>query len=60
MNVIVDSIIFVFVLTRRMFFGLFIILMSLEGVRDIHRRLVGVSTVIDPYQGYNKFVAAVR
>jgi hypothetical protein len=38
---VIDLIIFVFVLTCRLFIGLFIMLMSLEGVRDIHRRLIG-------------------
>jgi hypothetical protein len=41
MYVIVDLIIFVFVLTRWVFIVLFIIVMSLEGMRDIHRRLIG-------------------
>jgi hypothetical protein len=41
MYVIVDLIIFGFVSTCRVFIGLFIMLMSLEGVRDIHRRLIG-------------------
>jgi hypothetical protein len=38
MYIIVDLI--VFVLTCRVFIGLFVILMSLEGMRDIHRRLI--------------------
>jgi hypothetical protein len=46
---IVDLIIFVFVLTRWVFIGLILILMSLEGVRIIHRRPIGVSTVLDPH-----------
>jgi hypothetical protein len=58
--IIVDLIIFVFVLACRRFIGLFIIIMSLEGVRDIHRLPIGVSTVIDPHWGHNKLVAAVR
>jgi hypothetical protein len=41
MYVIVDLIIFVFVLTCQVFIRLFIIVMLLEGVRDIHRRLTG-------------------
>jgi hypothetical protein len=43
-----------FVLTRWVYIGLFIILMSLEGVRIIHRCPIGVSTVIDPHFRHNK------
>jgi hypothetical protein len=57
MYIIVDLIIFVFVLICRVFIGLFIMLMSLERIRHIHRRLMGMSTVIDPHQGHNKLVA---
>jgi hypothetical protein len=41
MYVIVDLITFVFVFTCLLIIGLFIILMSLDGVRDIQRRLIG-------------------
>jgi hypothetical protein len=60
MYVIVDLIIFVFVLTCGGFIGLFIILIPLEGVRDIHRRLIGGDYSPRPTSGYYKLVAAVR
>jgi hypothetical protein len=46
-------IIFVFVLTSRVFIRLFITLMLLEGVSIIHRRPIGVSKVIDPHFRHN-------
>jgi hypothetical protein len=41
MLIIVDSIIFGFVLFCGVLIGLFITVISLEGMRDIHRRLMG-------------------
>jgi hypothetical protein len=59
MYIIINLIQLFFVLTCRVLTGLFITLMSLEGMRDTHRRLIGVSTVTDPHLRHNKLVAVL-
>jgi hypothetical protein len=70
MYVIVDLIIFVFVLTCWLFTGIFVIIIWLDGVGDIHRCPIGLTVVTDPlgatinwwqcFGGTTKWSAAAR